>query len=94
MKTIEELALKKYPKHIFQPNEIGVDLSSISRNAFIEVYLKASETLYSKEEVIQIVEKTVNYYKSSCINIKGTANIEFLADIEIGLKSLKINENS
>ena len=57
MKTIEELALEQYPKHIFQPGEVGVDLSIVSRNAFIKGYLKASETLYSKEEIFEMIEQ-------------------------------------
>jgi hypothetical protein len=80
MKTPEELASEKYPEEFYHYSV---------RSGFVEGYNKAREELYSEKEVITVVEKITNYYEHSCVNIHGTVNIEYLADIEISLKSLK-----
>lgn len=94
MKTIEQLALEQYPVHLINDDEFQkYDCNVRFRNAFIKGYLKASETLYTEKEVIEAIKKVTLHYNSFHIDMKGGVNIEYLADIEITLKSLK-NENS
>lgn len=82
---------EKYTGKKFDKNLLG-DCNSVLA---IETGYKAAQShskQFSLEDVIEVLKLVLNNWKTSCINTKGEINIEFLADIEINLKSLSTQQ--
>jgi hypothetical protein len=56
MKTPEELAEEKYSDCLVN-DDFQKYVNTCLKKAFIEGYLKASETLYSWEEILEMIEE-------------------------------------
>ena len=70
-----------------------IDDFGFSEKGFIEGF-KAAQKLndkkFGEKEVTEAVSKVLKLWGTSCINIMGEANIEFLAEIEMALSKSKV----
>lgn len=60
--SIEEIALEKYPIHVFRKGEVGTDLSYLNRKSFTDGFKTHRELVKDKLFTIEDMEKAKIIY--------------------------------
>lgn len=60
--SIEEIALEKYPRHVFRKGEVGTDLSYLNRKSFTDGFKTHRELVKDKLFTIEDMEKAMRLF--------------------------------